>query len=71
MLSRSSAIMLSLTSSSAGVMLGIVLARGGPSISAQVAGPARTETQASPSRQPAPTSRLPSRSSGMMRFTTS
>ena len=38
MLSRSSAVILSLTSLSAGVLLGVVLARGGPAVSAQVAG---------------------------------
>jgi serine protease Do len=54
MLSRSSAIMLSLTSLSAGVLLGIVLARGGPSVSAQVAGSARMETKAADGSQPAP-----------------
>ncbi len=43
MLSRSSAILLSLTSLSSGILLGIVLARGGPSVSAQVAGPAQAE----------------------------
>jgi serine protease Do len=37
MLSRSSAVVLCLTSLSAGVLLGIVLARGGPAVSAQVA----------------------------------
>jgi serine protease Do len=41
MLSRSSAVILSLTSMSAGVLLGIVLARGGPAVSAQVGGTAR------------------------------
>ena len=41
MLSRSSAVILSLTSLSAGVVLGIVLARGGPAVSAQVGGAAR------------------------------
>jgi serine protease Do len=46
MLSRSSAIMLSLTSLGAGVFLGIVLARGGPSLSAQVAAPTRLESKA-------------------------
>ncbi len=40
MLSRSSALILSLTSLSAGVLLGVVLARGGPAVSAQVAAPA-------------------------------
>src|SRR5689334_1022608 len=46
MLSRSSALILSLTSMSAGVLLGIVLARGGPAVSAQVAGTARAELKA-------------------------
>jgi serine protease Do len=55
MLSRSSAIILSLTSLSAGVMLGIILARGGPAVSAQVAGPAQTDPQASAKSAPAPT----------------
>ncbi len=56
MLSRSSAIILSLTSLSAGVMLGIILARGGPTISAQVASPARIDAQVSAKSAPAPTS---------------
>ncbi len=55
MLSRSSAIILSLTSLSAGVLLGIVLARGGPAVSAQVAGPARTDPKASAKSAPIPT----------------
>src|SRR5271163_1552815 len=38
MLSRSSAIIISLTSLSAGIVLGILLGRGGPIVSAQVAG---------------------------------
>lgn len=46
MLSRSSALILSLTSLSAGVLLGVVLARGGPSASAQVARPQRAEVKA-------------------------
>jgi serine protease Do len=46
MVSRSSALILSLTSMSAGVLLGIVLARGGPAVSAQVAGPGRVEARA-------------------------
>src|SRR4051794_8241382 len=46
MLSRSSAVILSLTSMSAGVLLGIVLARGGPAVSAQVAGSPRAELKA-------------------------
>jgi serine protease Do len=46
MLSRSSALILSLTSLSAGVLLGIVLARGGPAVSAQVAGSPRAELKA-------------------------
>jgi serine protease Do len=49
MLSRSSAVILSLTSMSVGVLLGIVLARGGPAVSAQVAGGARVEKAADPS----------------------
>jgi serine protease Do len=43
MLSRTSALALSLTSLSTGILLGIVLARGGPAASAQVASPARTD----------------------------
>ncbi len=54
MLSRSSAIMLSLTSLSAGVLLGIVLARGGPSVSAQVATLDRADPKAIAGLQPAP-----------------
>ena len=46
MLSRSSAVILSLTSMSAGVLLGIVLARGGPAVSAQVGGTARAVARA-------------------------
>jgi serine protease Do len=46
MLSRSSAVILSLTSMSAGVLLGIVLARGGPAVSAQVGGTARAVAKA-------------------------
>ncbi len=46
MLSRSSALILSLTSLSAGVMLGVVLARGGPAASAQVAMPPRGDVKA-------------------------
>ncbi len=38
MLSRSSAVIISLTSLSAGIVLGMVLGRGGPAVSAQVAG---------------------------------
>ncbi len=54
MLSRSSAIILSLTSLSAGVLLGIVLAHGGPAVSAQVAGTVRTEPKAVARSAPAP-----------------
>jgi serine protease Do len=39
MLSRSSAVIISLTSLSAGIVLGVLLGRGGPVVSAQVAGP--------------------------------
>jgi serine protease Do len=46
MLSRSSALILSLTSLSAGVLLGVMLARGGPSVSAQVAQHPRVEAKA-------------------------
>ena len=57
MLSRSSAIVLSLISLLAGMFLGIVLARGGPSLSAQVASPAgRSDAVGSPAVQPAPKS---------------
>ena len=38
MLSRSSAVIVSLTSLFAGIVLGILLGRGGPVVSAQVAG---------------------------------
>ncbi|HKI19396.1 MAG TPA: trypsin-like peptidase domain-containing protein, partial [Isosphaeraceae bacterium] len=53
MLTRSSAVIISLTSLSAGVVLGMVLGRGGPAVSAQVAGSARSE------RGAAGTSRAP------------
>ena len=43
MLSRSSAVIVSLTSLFAGIVLGILLARGGPVVSAQVAGTGRGE----------------------------
>ena len=57
MVSRASAVILSLTSMSAGVLLGIVLARGGPAASAQVAGVARAEIKAGdPSPPPSKTS---------------
>ncbi len=59
MLSRSSALVLSLTSMSAGILLGIVLARGGPAVSAQVAGASRSEVKAA-DPSPAP-SKAPSR----------
>jgi serine protease Do len=61
MLSRSSALILSLTSMSAGLLLGIVLARGGPAVSAQVAGTARAELKA------ADTSPAPSKASSQAR----
>jgi serine protease Do len=56
MLSRSSAVIVSLTSLFAGIVLGILLARGGPVVSAQVAGTGRGElavptTSPSPARQ--------------------
>jgi serine protease Do len=51
MLSRSSAVIVSLTSLSAGIVLGIILGRGGPVVSAQVAGAA--------SREPGPISGSP------------
>ena len=47
MLSRSSAVIVSLTSLFAGIVLGILLARGGPVVSAQVAGAVRGELAAS------------------------
>jgi len=49
MLSRSSTVIVSLTSLSVGVLLGILLGRGGPVVSAQVAGTARTELGATSS----------------------
>ena len=57
MLSRTSALALSLTSLSTGILLGIVLARGGPAVSAQVAPPSRTE----PAVADAPASAAPAR----------
>ena len=54
MLSRSSAVILSLTSMSAGVLLGIVLARGGPAVSAQVGGTARAVARADDPAWPPP-----------------
>ena len=62
MLSRSSTVIVSLTSLSAGVLLGILLGRGGPVVSAQVAGPARAELGVSPS-SPRPTAPLQQRQS--------
>ena len=53
MLSRSSAVIVSLTSLFAGMLLGIFLARGGPVVSAQVAGTARGDLPAS-TNSPAP-----------------
>jgi len=53
MLTRSSAVIISLTSLSAGIVLGMALGRGGPAVSAQVAGSARSE------RGAAGTSRAP------------
>jgi serine protease Do len=71
MLSRTSAVILSLTSLSAGVLLGIVLARGGPPVSAQVAGTARDEVAGKAARaelraaDPSPTpSKAASRAKG-------
>jgi serine protease Do len=43
MVSRSSAVIVSLTSLSAGIVLGIILARGGPAVRAQVGGPGHVE----------------------------
>ena len=56
MLSRNSAVIVSLTSLVAGILLGIFLARGGPVVSAQVAGTGRAElavatSSPSPARQ--------------------
>ena len=50
MLSRSSAIIVSLTSLFAGIVLGIILGRGGPVVSAQVAGAGRGEPAAAADR---------------------
>jgi serine protease Do len=47
MLSRSSAVIVSLTSLSAGIVLGVFLGRGGPDVSAQVAGAGRGNLGAS------------------------
>jgi serine protease Do len=49
MLSRSSAVIVSLTSLSAGIILGVILGRGGPVVSAQVAGPPGSFTDVLPS----------------------
>src|SRR5262245_53860192 len=46
MCSRTSALVLSLTSLCTGILLGIVLARGGPAVSAQVAAASRPEAKA-------------------------
>jgi serine protease Do len=51
MLTRSSAVVVSLTSLSAGLVLGIVLGRGGPVVSAQVAGRGGVELDTSSSPQ--------------------
>jgi len=57
MLSRSSAVIISLTSLGTGILLGMVLGRGGPAVSAQVAGAARTDLGAAVTPPPAaPTS---------------
>jgi serine protease Do len=56
MLFRSSAVIVSLTSLCAGIVLGIVLARGGPVVSAQVAGAGRADldpSKTSPPQSPA------------------
>ncbi len=55
MLSRSSAVILSLTSMSVGILLGIVLSNGGPTVSAQVATPARGESSKTTAAPTAPT----------------
>jgi serine protease Do len=61
MLSRSSAVILSLTSMSAGVLLGIVLARGGPAVSAQVGGTTRPVGKTSEPAPVAPRAASPAR----------
>ena len=70
MLSRSSAVIISLTSLSAGIVLGILLGRGGPVVSAQVAGAGRDGLAASRrlARQRQP---CLAKSSPTTRFTTS
>jgi serine protease Do len=55
MLSRSSAVIVSLTSLSAGLVLGVILGRGGPVVSAQVAGVRRGEQGSPPSAVLVPT----------------
>jgi serine protease Do len=53
MLSRSSAVIISLTSLGAGIVLGIAIERGGPAVSAQVAQAARPEEAAAKAPVPA------------------
>src|SRR5262245_10936589 len=59
MLSRSAALALSLTSLSTGILLGIVLARGGPAVSAQVAPASRTDRTAADAAPSAAAVRAP------------
>ena len=54
MLSRSSAVIVSVTSLIAGIVLGIFLARGGPVVSAQVAGRSRATGEVRRSPRPDP-----------------
>jgi serine protease Do len=57
MLTRSSTVVVSIVSLGAGVVLGILLARGGPAVSAQVAGAARVEVAAPAPEASSPASR--------------
>jgi serine protease Do len=63
MMSRTSALVLSLTSLGMGLLLGIVLARGGPSLSAQVTGLSRIDPgiAGSPAAAPSPAEALQKR----------
>jgi len=54
MLSRSAAVIVSLTSLSTGIVLGVLVGRGGPVVSAQVAGRGRTELGTSSGQPPQP-----------------
>ena len=65
MLSRSSAVIVSLTSLITGIVLGILLARGGPVVSAQVAGRERSRrAREPPMRQHQRSARRHARSTG-------